>query len=1149
MDGKIECSFAHFIGVSGVNSSTGSGSNEAEEEVETTVRILFSRPQSSQLSSKVGECRVISERQIPTVADTVVSEGSQDSSSDIKLVAKNEEFTFHKTQGGDLLAIEPIPGEMQVPTVVEGVLSETSENPTIETTVDLMATDNGKGDYSSEVQNVDTDDDTILHEVHEKVPLEVQPILDEIQTPIDLKDVILETSENPTIETTVDLMATDNRKGDYSSEVQNVDTDDDTILHEVHEKVPLEVQPILDEIQAPIDLKDVILETSENPTIETTVDLMATDNRKGDYSSEVQNVDTDDDTILHEVHEKVPLEVQPILDEIQAPIDLKDVILETSENPTFETTVDLMATDNRKGDYSSEVQNVDTDDDTILHEVHEVVSLEGQPILDEIQAPIDLKDVILETSENPTIETTVDLMATDNGKGDYSSEVQNVDTDDDTILHEVHEVVSLEVQPILDETQAPIDLKDVILETSENPTIETTVDLMATDNRKGDYSSEVQNVDTDDDTILHEVHEKVPLEVQPILDEIQASIDLKGVMSETCENPTIETTVDLMATDNRKGDYSSEVQNVDTDDDTILHEVHEKVPLEVQPILDEIQASIDLKGVMSETCENPTIETTVDLMATDNRKGDYSSEVQDVEIEHDTILHEVHEIVSLEVQPILDETQAPIDLKDVILETSENPTIETTVDLMATDNRKGDYSSEAQNVGTDDDTILHEVHEKVPLEVQPILDEIQAPIDLKDVILETNDNSTIENTIELMATDNRKGDYSSELQDVEIEHDIILHEVYEDVSLAFECNPDSAKTIGHPIMKASHHKDCHKCEMQIPSVMKAMFPDGTETSTIEPTGHLLVPEEFKGNHPNGFKHMVNDDEFVLHKTRGAISLVTEPIQHHSEANGNPALEAAHHDICDEHKIQTPKVKEVLFPGRTRAQTIEFTIDVTAPEGCEGRFPNAIKIVVTDEDLNCNDKTEDGSALVTEPILDHCDPVVGAFDHSESYKQTVSGVESRANGRGVLCETEASEELDKRMKEFEINGLKKEIIFLNNEAKLDKAELLTMRRKLQQRKLGEDLRVRFIEKKEKLEKDFTQARLNLRYQIEKNRRLEFKDELRESVIVKFDQVQKDFNELKQEHAKLLAERSKSMESGDSNVCERNERKAPIDKVNK
>ena len=160
---------------------------------------------------------------------------------------------------------------------------------------------------------------------------------------------------------------------------------------------------------------------------------------------------------------------------------------------------------------------------------------------------------------------------------------------------------------------------------------------------------------------------------------------------------------------------------------------------------------------------------------------------------------------------------------------------------------------------------------------------------------------------------------------------------------------------------------------------------------------------------------------------------------------------------------------------------------------------------------------------------------------------MSSEESKPDDQEMLHTCQTNKELEGCINQFDVNAVKEEIISLNDEVQIDKVKFLMKNQRVLQFKLDKDLRVKFAEKKGQLEKELTQTRINLHYQIEKNLRLEFRNELRERVVMKFEQIQKDFNELKKQHVTMVVERQKSVGSDDSNGCERHEQKSNCDIV--
>ena len=80
-----------------------------------------------------------------------------------------------------------------------------------------------------------------------------------------------------------------------------------------------------------------------------------------------------------------------------------------------------------------------------------------------------------------------------------------------------------------------------------------------------------------------------------------------------------------------------------------------------------------------------------------------------------------------------------------------------------------------------------------------------------------------------------------------------------------------------------------------------------------------------------------------------------------------------------------------------------------------------------------------------------------------------------------------------------------------------------------------------------EKDLIHSNMNLRYQIEKNRRLAFRDELKDRFDLMFKQIQHEFNQLEEENSILLAKQSEILDSVKSNRIDQNQQKAAFNEV--
>ena len=246
------------------------------------------------------------------------------------------------------------------------------------------------------------------------------------------------------------------------------------------------------------------------------------------------------------------------------------------------------------------------------------------------------------------------------------------------------------------------------------------------------------------------------------------------------------------------------------------------------------------------------------------------------------------------------------------------------------------------------------------------------------------------------------------------------------------------------------------------------------------------------------------------------------------------------DNVDENLPVSSCIDEISFE-KTQEAITATTNDCAVPQGsCEQGQKNVV--------TNDQDSIEEGLQGI-EPTIDHSEgirrPTTSASYENECQKQVVdSGEETTDNGEV----SGANREPDECAKDLEIKALKKQIISLNDQAKISEAKILVMSRKTQQRRLGEDLRIKFLEKKEELERELIEASINLRYQMEKNRRLEFRDKLRERVILMFEQIQEDFFTLKKENAALLAEKAKDTDCSVSDTSNENGEKDSFFEVN-
>ena len=80
----------------------------------------------------------------------------------------------------------------------------------------------------------------------------------------------------------------------------------------------------------------------------------------------------------------------------------------------------------------------------------------------------------------------------------------------------------------------------------------------------------------------------------------------------------------------------------------------------------------------------------------------------------------------------------------------------------------------------------------------------------------------------------------------------------------------------------------------------------------------------------------------------------------------------------------------------------------------------------------------------------------------------------------------------------------------------------------QRKMHEELRMRFIDKGEKLEKELIQMRTDLKNQTEKSRRMSLRDELKDRFVLLGERLQSEMAALRKDNKSLADEKSKLLE---------------------
>ena len=894
-------------------------------------------------------------------------------------------------------------------------------------------------------------------------------------------------------------------------------------------------------------------ETSEMqiPTNEMTNDLIVPEDCKENYPSNMRIAVRNEDFIFHKAKDEVSLATP---DQLQVSTEVKEMFPETAKNPATEITVNVLASGSSSENCSADVKSVDSKDDFILHKVQEEVSLAIEPIKDQNNVLKDVKEVFRGATRKTSTETLIDVLAPESGS--YASELKNLETEDDFTLHKTKDKVSLVLTPILEhsaakgssvkeasyhddgleqEIQIPSVMEVMFSRRKQVPKTEVMITMMERKGCRSDFSNGLMNLVANDNSNFHKNtnEENLVMEASYLTECQKQEIQIPSVMEVmfpgTTQVPTSDATVDLTVPKDFKGNYGTQL--VVTNDYCNLHDNKDGVSMTNETI----EGHSDAK-------ESPVME--------DSHR--YKCSKKQMQI------------------PTVMEVMLPGQILTQI------PAIETTIDVTAPRNCESSNSNPETIAVTGVDSNFIENKDEISTATEPIKDqskatdsqiiedsyliecqissndakeELQIPSLTEEMFLGRTEASTGGATIDLAVPRDLKS--NDGVNYVVINNDFIFRDNNNEVPMADESMENRSKAKNSPVMENSNLIECCNQEMKVPSMTEKMFAGRTHTPAFETTINVTTPQGSKVIYPKVIKIVVTDEESNFHGSPDEVSISIEPIKDQSEAKGSPVMDYSNHNECNKLDIQTSSVTEGMFHERTRAPTMETTIDVTAPQGFEGIYPKVIKIVITDTDAECNypndNKKEHSMAI--KPINDHCGPFMMNSDYDESHKKVTLTAKSEADDKEKLCSNEANKEPKEFIKQLEIEVLKEKVISLSDEAQIDKAKLLAMSRRMQQLKLGEDLRVRVLEKKENSEEELSQARINLRYQIEKNHRLEFRDELKERVLMKLEQVQTDYTELQKEHGTLLAEISKSTGSGDGNRYDRNAGKSTFKEVNK
>ena len=189
----------------------------------------------------------------------------------------------------------------------------------------------------------------------------------------------------------------------------------------------------------------------------------------------------------------------------------------------------------------------------------------------------------------------------------------------------------------------------------------------------------------------------------------------------------------------------------------------------------------------------------------------------------------------------------------------------------------------------------------------------------------------------------------------------------------------------------------------------------------------------------------------------------------------------------------------------------FGIEVVIP-CCRNEVPDVIK---NDQDALVHDSQDRG--LVIQQLGEE----QMILKDSEEPDDTVGNAYSTIVRLDKLFSS-LTEGLNTSKQDAEIEALREKIKSLEEAARINEGKLFVMRKRTQHRRLGEELRTRFLERKEDLEEELIRANINLRSQREKEMKLALRDELRQRFVLKFEQKEKEVNDLKKENVVVWAE---------------------------
>eukprot|EP00794_Sanderia_malayensis_P018726 gene18726-20615_t len=184
--------------------------------------------------------------------------------------------------------------------------------------------------------------------------------------------------------------------------------------------------------------------------------------------------------------------------------------------------------------------------------------------------------------------------------------------------------------------------------------------------------------------------------------------------------------------------------------------------------------------------------------------------------------------------------------------------------------------------------------------------------------------------------------------------------------------------------------------------------------------------------------------------------------------------------------------------------------------------------VEEEDGNCAD-SEEGEVL--EGVEGSKEGVVGGADDENKLGE--------ASEKDCLL-VEVSKKCAKiRAQEIELKELKNQMEIAMRRVKENENKQSVMRKQIHQRRLGEELKQRFLLKGEELQQDLSKLRVDLKYEKEKRRRLQLSDEIKNRFVDLSENLQKELAQMKTAQKDWMDEKlkmCKELEAKDVKISE-------------